>query len=120
MHAIQVCVCVCLCVYTAAPALGCLQAQLRQTFLQQHDRSLDNLGPFWQGYLESGERLDRLCRLLMQRLKPVSRPGDCLVRLGGWTQVPRSCCSSSGLVDWHSSRPSGIAVQGWTGPAGSC
>ena len=57
---------------TAAPALNCLQAQLRQGFLQQHDRSLDNLGPFWQGYLESGDRLDRSGRLLMQRLKPVS------------------------------------------------
>ncbi len=53
-------------------SLNCLQAQLRQGFLQQHDRSLDNLGPFWQGYLESGDRLDRSGRLLMQRLKPVS------------------------------------------------
>ena len=52
--------------------IGCLQAQLRQNFLQQHDRSPDNLGPFWQGYLESGERLDRSGQLLMQRLKPVS------------------------------------------------
>ena len=56
----------------AAPALNCLQAQLRQNFLEQHDRSLDNLGPFWQGYLNSGDRLDRSGRLLMQRLKPVS------------------------------------------------
>ena len=115
----SVCVCLCVCVYQHSDYL---QAQLRQTFLQLHDRSLDNLGPFWQGYLKCGDRLDRSGRVLMQRLKPVSGAGGCLVcmhvRLG--TQVPGVCCSSSSLVDRHGACLSGTAVQCWSGTAHSC
>jgi hypothetical protein len=36
-----------------------MEAQLRQGFLQEHERSLDNLGAFWRGYIAWCDRLER-------------------------------------------------------------